>query len=77
MPASLYRQHEDKDEGENKAAASKMQKASRIILATKVGRKQWELQGVRGRRGIRIWYRGGGGLRDEAVVRARGAKRKV
>ena len=34
IPASLYREHEDKDEGESKAAASRMQRASRIILAT-------------------------------------------
>lgn len=36
-----------------------MQKVPRTISATKVQRKKWQLQGIRGGRGIRIWYRGG------------------
>lgn len=76
LPASLCRECEDKDEGESKSAASKMREASGIILAPEVGRKQWELQGACGGRGVRIWHRGGG-LRGRAVVWARGAKQKV
>lgn len=47
------------DEGKSKAATCKMPKASRIILAIKVGRKQLELWGVSRGKGIRICNGGG------------------
>lgn len=43
-----------------------MQKVPRTISATKVQRKQWQLQGIRGGRGIRIWC-GGGRLKSSGM----------
>lgn len=65
-----------KAEGEGKAATSKTQKASRLILDTKMG-KQWDLQGVSRGRGTRIWYRRGGlGYGQEGQSRSSGGIEK-